>query len=555
METAQPKPPPLPPATIPRRHDLDALRAWAMLGGIALHGCLSYVTFPFWPVYDADSAHMSFDIFFVAVHGFRMPLFFLISGFFTAMLWRKRGLRALILHRAKRILLPLIIFTPIVLPLMMLFISMDGQTGSRPVSQAEEQPADHHWQAVREGDLERLKLLLPEVADLNQGDPEHQILPLHWAALSGHAEIAKALLDAGADIDARIDDQSTPLIHAAFMGRPEVTKLLLDRGADRNLINTHQSTALDAAHADWALVEWVSGELDLVVDKESWQQGLQAVRRILEEAGATRHQAQQTEATGITAAYAALTRRPIFRAADIFGHLWFLWFLILLLIPFAIYATVADSVNWRVPKGLILSPWMLTWLIPLTMIPMWFNGLNEPAFGPDTSSNIIPPPHLLLIYWVYFFVGALYFDCDDQEGRLGRQWSAMLIVAIVILLPAGLHLTFEAPGAVFLAKLCQVAYCWFMILGSIGLFRAVCRTESRLTRYISDSSYWLYVAHLPFIFLMQAVANDWGMNGFAKFAIVCVSVTAALLVVYDLCVRYTWLGTLLNGKRERGKNH
>ena len=90
-----------------RRHDLDALRATAMLLGIGLHGALAYLTVRFWPVYD-NRHHPFFDVFNAAVHDFRMPLFFMISGFFTAMLWRKRGLSAVMKHRAKRILLPLL---------------------------------------------------------------------------------------------------------------------------------------------------------------------------------------------------------------------------------------------------------------------------------------------------------------------------------------------------------------------------------------------------------------------------------------------------------------
>ena len=43
-----------PPATIPRRHDLDSLRAIAMLLGIGLHGALAYIPMPDagWPIHD-----------------------------------------------------------------------------------------------------------------------------------------------------------------------------------------------------------------------------------------------------------------------------------------------------------------------------------------------------------------------------------------------------------------------------------------------------------------------------------------------------------------------
>jgi len=90
-----------------RRHDLDALRAFAMLLGIALHISLSF--FPtFWSVQDSRSSSGGwYDEFFFSIHGFRMPLFFLLSGYFTAMLWQRRGLKQLLWHRITRIGFPL----------------------------------------------------------------------------------------------------------------------------------------------------------------------------------------------------------------------------------------------------------------------------------------------------------------------------------------------------------------------------------------------------------------------------------------------------------------
>ena len=98
----------------PRRHDLDALRSFALLLGIGLHAALSFMDVP-WVVQDRVSAP-EFRFVVDAIHGFRMPLFFLLSGFFTAMLWRKRGLRGLLQHRAKRIALPLALGCATIVP-------------------------------------------------------------------------------------------------------------------------------------------------------------------------------------------------------------------------------------------------------------------------------------------------------------------------------------------------------------------------------------------------------------------------------------------------------
>lgn len=115
----KPEPSSLPadqPQTTSRWHDLDALRAFAMLLGIALHASLSF--FPWvWPVQDdTSSIEGPFDEFFHAVHGFRMPLFFLLSGFFTALLWRRKGLTNLLSQRIKRIALPLAIGMVTIVP-------------------------------------------------------------------------------------------------------------------------------------------------------------------------------------------------------------------------------------------------------------------------------------------------------------------------------------------------------------------------------------------------------------------------------------------------------
>ena len=78
----------------PRYHDLDALRAVATLLGIALHGAffvLPELIYP-WPVHDKSvgndpTYHIILDI----THGLRTPVFYLLSGLFSVLLWERRG--------------------------------------------------------------------------------------------------------------------------------------------------------------------------------------------------------------------------------------------------------------------------------------------------------------------------------------------------------------------------------------------------------------------------------------------------------------------------------
>ncbi len=53
-------------------------------------------------------------------------------------------------------------------------------------------------------------------------------LPIHVASENGHAECVSLLLEAGADIDNKNEDEQTPLHLASIHGRSKVVQLLLE---------------------------------------------------------------------------------------------------------------------------------------------------------------------------------------------------------------------------------------------------------------------------------------------------------------------------------------
>jgi ankyrin repeat protein len=60
-----------------------------------------------------------------------------------------------------------------------------------------------------------------------------QVMPLHSAAAARQFEIARLLVDHGADVNASQERGFTPLHEAAQNGDVELARLLLERGADR----------------------------------------------------------------------------------------------------------------------------------------------------------------------------------------------------------------------------------------------------------------------------------------------------------------------------------
>jgi ankyrin repeat protein len=100
------------------------------------------------------------------------------------------------------------------------------------------------FDAVRAGDLARVRELLDGDPQLAHATDENNSTPLHHAAARGRAEVAALLLERGADIDAREEDGETPLHYAAWRSQLEAGRLLIARGTDIEARNNWGRTPL-----------------------------------------------------------------------------------------------------------------------------------------------------------------------------------------------------------------------------------------------------------------------------------------------------------------------
>lgn len=109
--------------------------------------------------------------------------------------------------------------------------------------------------AVVTGNIEAVKQHIQAGTDLNEPDPFGGSSPLISASVFGKPEIAKVLIDAGADINFQNKEGSTPLITAAFFCRPEIVQMLLDAGADKSIKNKYDATAYESVTAPYSEVK------------------------------------------------------------------------------------------------------------------------------------------------------------------------------------------------------------------------------------------------------------------------------------------------------------
>ncbi|MBB48648.1 MAG: hypothetical protein CMJ33_08925 [Phycisphaerae bacterium] len=106
-----------------RYHGMDFIRAVMMLLGVVLHTALVFEQQKdFWVYQDPDTSPFA-GLFALLIHIFRMPVFFVMAGFFGAMLFVRRGAAVFAGHRFERIVIPLVIGWFVLYPLLMWSLS------------------------------------------------------------------------------------------------------------------------------------------------------------------------------------------------------------------------------------------------------------------------------------------------------------------------------------------------------------------------------------------------------------------------------------------------
>ncbi len=108
-------------------------------------------------------------------------------------------------------------------------------------------PSADIFDAVRAGDVEKVKALLQADPKLAAARTEDGSTALHLAALEGHSAIARLLLDSQAQVNARGLREETPLHMAMYDGHREMAELLLSSQADISAQNTAGETPLHIA--------------------------------------------------------------------------------------------------------------------------------------------------------------------------------------------------------------------------------------------------------------------------------------------------------------------
>jgi glucans biosynthesis protein C len=245
------------------------------------------------------------------------------------------------------------------------------------------------------------------------------------------------------------------------------------------------------------------------------------------------------------------------------GHLWFLQYL---LFYYGAVLLLGPVGRWMEQRGLnarldgIFATTLRAWWKPVLLAMATFGFLiGGPQIGePEQAGiSIVPRFGAVLYYGAYFLFGWWLFR---QRALLSEFKRFPVWNGLVALLAFGCYGASMEGGRLLGADATKVAlignyaaevFTWAMLFLFTGIFLRHFNQSRPWSRYAAEASYWFYLAHLPLVIAFQTAFYELPIGPLLKCGLVNALSIVILLLTYHLMVRYTPIGTLLNGKRSR----
>lgn len=244
------------------------------------------------------------------------------------------------------------------------------------------------------------------------------------------------------------------------------------------------------------------------------------------------------------------------------SHLWFLYYLIYA----TTFAVVLAFLLKKTPKITSKIKTIGNWIFqkPIVRI-LVFSGitfiiltlLKTPLIASSTA--LIPDTNTFVHYTAFYLVGWILYTSKQYLETLKKYDWLSIILAVLLVISQGIIIQYTDLGLKpnsfsFLLITFNSLTVWLFIFGITGLFIRYGSQHSKRMRYISDASYWVYLIHLPLTALFPIFLLELPFGGIPKFLIVTTATGIVCFITYHYCVRNTFIGKFLNG-RKYPRNH
>jgi glucans biosynthesis protein C len=233
-----------------------------------------------------------------------------------------------------------------------------------------------------------------------------------------------------------------------------------------------------------------------------------------------------------------------------FMHLWFLHYLLFfyLFIPLCEYVVARlkrDAWQPRMQR-LMSSPWSVLMFALLTAATLWpYPG----GYVSVDDRSPLPDPWNAVHFGSFYFLGYLFFHYREIFATFQNHLLTFGMLALVtfaaISMPATplvTELMANQPLVVMVNALCT----WGFVCFLAGLFLRRYNRNTARVRFMSQSLYWVYLMHIPTVFLCGVLLTQLPVHDVGKFAILT-CITLAICFSSYLLIRHTWIGVLLSG--------
>ncbi|HEX2535718.1 MAG TPA: acyltransferase family protein [Chitinophagaceae bacterium] len=240
------------------------------------------------------------------------------------------------------------------------------------------------------------------------------------------------------------------------------------------------------------------------------------------------------------------------------AHLWFLYYLLFYYgaavawFRLASWAPVRPIFGALAKAGHRLQTGSFT-ALALLSLPVWALLATGDSLYLHVETGILPAPAYLLFYALFFGLGWLVNRQPEALSWMRRHGSTLLVAGIGLSVPLFLaeREAAQLGTALLLVKGGAAIQILCAVYGCIGLFLRTFQSESRLWRYFSDATYWMYLVHMMLVAGLQVAFLGSPVPGALRFPIVLGATLILTLATYHWFVRYTFIGTTLHGKRTR----
>ncbi len=261
---------------------------------------------------------------------------------------------------------------------------------------------------------------------------------------------------------------------------------------------------------------------------------------------------------GLREAFLTLRAQP--EAIYTGTHLWFLYYLMLATVLVLALRMALKTSAPLVRVADALTRWIATHPLGIALLALptgwvvWTIGQWSVA-TPDQS--LAPYWKVLGVYGGCFGLGWM-LRRNDLLAEFSRLTPTRIIIGVMSVGATLWLARYQAdPGhphfhrAQLTAGFAYGFMAWSLIMLTLGGFARLIQGSSTVVRYVADSSYWMYLIHLPIVLWLQIAVAELPWHWSLKLTAISAATIAFSLLTYDLFVRSTFIGRLLNGQRRQ----